>query len=873
MTNFSKVLFFLAALSASLTSCSDESPWTGSDSEGGINLNFSSDARVMRQTRADDGVSPVVPDGSEFAVSLAKSDGSYSKNWSSVDAFNREKSFPIGDYTISASYGDVEREGFELPCFKGSSDAVHVSPGAVTDVNVVATLANAMVSVRYTDKFAENFPSYSAAVQTEGHDYIVMTQTESRPAYICPSEVVNLNLTLTNQAGEKTTIQPATFKAVARHHYVITVDVTGNTTTGDLALDVIFDDDVVAETVNVSLGDDLFSAPAPTVEAKGFQPDVTVETYETQALADKPEFHVFAYGGLRSATLSVVSANGYTPSFGRSVQLVNADAVTQSQLAQEGVVCSGFFRNVDKMGVVNVDAFLKSLPAGEYSVELQVVDAMTRTSEPTKLSVKVNQVVFTLSSVAPVELLADEVTVDVSTNCSAIKDNVTFKVPDANNKMVNATIKSISEVSPAAGKPTRSDASYSYRYVLVLEPQIRSEIEVVAYLNNNFESVKVPMTIPDFSVEPDAFARKVVLKINASSAAETKSIIDNVTFYNGTSQIPTANISHDANGYVTIVGLNPGVTYHSFIVKLGSVEKSVGEFTTESENDVPNGAFSNVTETINISPIGTGGEWTGTRLGSPVYTSRSAIVRSTPNGWANVNAITCYEGSNPMNTWFVVPSTFTENGQTQIRSVGYSHNGTLPTKEKTTARYYNSNAPAESEFTKRAGELFLGSYAFDGNETRIDGVAWTTRPSSLTFDYSYSPLNDEQAEAYVKILSSDGSVISEKVLYMDAATSMTPVSVKLPSYPFGVKASKIILGFKSTKSGVTPAIHIPSGTELNDGYYGWNTFTNANSTTQAANSYKAQAIGSVLTVDNVKLGYETGSTSPSSKPARKSAKK
>ena len=98
MKNFSKGLIFLAAVSSvGLVSCSDESPWSGSDSEGGINLNFSSDARVVRQTRADDNVSPVVPDGNQFAVNLSKSDGSYSKDWNSIEAFNRETSFPIGD--------------------------------------------------------------------------------------------------------------------------------------------------------------------------------------------------------------------------------------------------------------------------------------------------------------------------------------------------------------------------------------------------------------------------------------------------------------------------------------------------------------------------------------------------------------------------------------------------------------------------------------------------------------------------------------------------------------------------------------------------------------------------------------------------------
>ena len=237
-----------------LASCSDEAPWADSSSTGGINLNFSSDPRVMRQTRADDSVSPVVPSGDFFAVNLVKADGSFSRSWSSVEAFNREEAFSIGDYTLTASYGDIDTEGFQNPFYKGST-SVHVSPGALAEAQVVATLANAMVSIRYTPAFVENFPTYSAAIQSEGHDWVVFSQNEERPAYVAPSEI-KLNLTLTNTEGKQVTIQPASFTAQARHHYVVTIGVDG--ATGNLALDVQFDDDVVNETVSVSLGDELF---------------------------------------------------------------------------------------------------------------------------------------------------------------------------------------------------------------------------------------------------------------------------------------------------------------------------------------------------------------------------------------------------------------------------------------------------------------------------------------------------------------------------------------------------------------------------------------------------------------------------------------
>ncbi len=831
-----------------LASCSDEAPWADSSSTGGINLNFSSDPRVMRQTRADDSVSPVVPSGDFFAVNLVKADGSFSRSWSSVEAFNREEAFSIGDYTLTASYGDIDTEGFQNPFYKGST-SVHVSPGALAEAQVVATLANAMVSIRYTPAFVENFPTYSAAIQSEGHDWVVFSQNEERPAYVAPSEI-KLNLTLTNTEGKQVTIQPASFTAQARHHYVVTIGVDG--ATGNLALDVQFDDDVVNETVSVSLGDELFNAPAPTISPKGFTADATVETFEYSSQSSQTEFHVFAYGGLKSTTVNVVANNGFAPSFGSRVELVNASDLTQQQLSNDGMVCSGFFRNADKLGVVNVTKFFEHLPAGSYTVEVQAVDAMTRSSEPLKLNINVTEVQISFAEAPAIDFMANEVAVIVNTNTLSIKDNMKFKVPDANNRMIDATIKSVSDVSNS-----RAAGSYALKYVLDLQPQTGSAIDVVGSLGTKSISTSVAVNAPEYSITPDAFSRKVVLLLSAGDDITTKNVFENVRFFNGGSEIPSANISHDANtGLVTISGLSPAATYSSIVAKVGSFEKNVPEFTTETETDVTNGNFAAASETINLAYPQVGGLY---RVGAFDYYNRTSIVRSTPDGWANLNPFTCYTGAANINTWFVVPSTFSENGCAVIRSVGYHHNGTTPAKTGsfTSTKYYCQNAP--SELNKSRGELFLGSYAFNGSESRSDGIAWNSRPSTLSFDYTYAPINNEKGEAYIKVFAADGSILAEQTILLSPVSTMTSRTLSLGNYPFGKKAAKIQIGFKSTQSGVVPSIYIPTGTELyepgvrlNTKYY-W---------TLDPNTYHAVAIGSVLTIDNVKLGYAATSAAP-----------
>lgn len=853
MRKFSKGFLILAAACAGLTSCSDESPWGGSDSEGGIRLDLSTDGRVMRQTRADEAVSPMVPDGDSFAISLTKSDGSYSKNWSSVEGFNRESAFPIGDYDVVATYGDVNVEGFGLPAYRGVTQ-VHVSPGAVSDAHITATLANAMVTIRYTDDFKANFSAYSASIQTEGHDYVVFAQNEDRPAYISPSEV-KLNLTLTNSAGESVTIRPAGFTANARHHYAVTIGVTDDSVTGDLALDVVFDEDVVAETVEVPLGDELWTAPAPTVTAKGFSTEA-LSMIEGDAPANALEFHVFAFGGLHAATLNVVTSSLYAPAFGRSVELVNADDLVQSQLKAEGVDCAGFFRNVDKMGVVNVTKFVENLPAGDYKVQLQVVDALTRTSKPTELSVNVTPVTIEASAPTKADFLSTEVTVDVTTNCEAVKEKVTFKAPDENNRMVEVPVKSVTEVTAPAGKAARAAGeSHTYRYVLDVAAVSGSEVDVQVIYGNKVQEVKVPVDVPEFDMAVDAFARYIVVKVNPKDASQLAEIVGGLEFFNGSNRILASNITRDSStGLITIAGFTPGVTYTSVKAFLGKIEKTLPAFTTEAATDVPNGEFSMIdTENaINITGIQVGGPYRNTAV--KTYTNTSDIVRSNPLHWANLNKLTCWEGSSNKNTWFLVPSTYVENGTVVIRTVGYSHNGTTPavSGNNLNTTYYCTNAP--SGLSVAAGELFLGSYTVDnqGKGTASEGRSFSSRPGSLSFSYMYKTEHSEDKgeKGYVAIEIKDesGNTLASRSAELPVADTMTDFSLALPSYPFGRKAAVICLKFKSSSSA-NPGIHIPKGSELNDG-------ATTIDRTIDANKYKAYAYGAVLTVDNVKLNYD-----------------
>ena len=160
--------------------------------------------------------------------------------------------------------------------------------------------------------------------------------------------------------------------------------------------------------------------------------------------------------------------------------------------------------------------------------------------------------------------------------------------------------------------------------------------------------------------------------------------------------------------------------------------------------------------------------------------------------------------------------------------------------------------------------MFLGSYVFD---TRVDQIEWTSRPSTFSFNYRYVPINNsEKAEAYLELVDASGSVIATTDITLDAASQTQTKTVSFSGYPFGKKAARIRLGFRSTKG--TPAIHIPTGGELNEGL-AWNNFTDNSARHRGDNNYHAVATGSVLYIDNVRLGYDEVSAAARRRHARK----
>ena len=862
------------------SSCANESPWSTADrADGKIRLTLLTDGRVNEGTRADNEVN-IEPNPNEFTINLTSSDGSYKKSWPSLESFNKEEGFPMGNYILSASFGSLEEEGFTNPYFYGQTP-VEVSIGKEKPVTITASLANSMVSVRYTDQLKNVFKNYSATTQTEGYKQMIFVQDEARPAYIVPGKV-SMTVTLTREGYESQQFSVGTFQANPKTHVIATIGIEGDLTSDSALLTVEFTENVESEIVNVTLSEETFTAPKPEVRGEGFEESNGIETTEAVLKEElNPEFHIFAQKGIKEVTLNI-SANdsGVLPSFGNSIVLT--DPSNQTAIENSGLECYGLSGKLGEMAVINFKNFIRNLAVGEYDITAQVTDDLDRKNDSEQtihLKVKVTSLDITIQNVETLEFMSSKIKLSVATNSDLIKDKIQFQ-----SKGENVTGKLVGEsIEPGSGL-------FLYTYELTV-PNINDCIwKVWAGLSQSkYDEKEFEVKMPEFTMTADPFAQYVKIKINESDQAKLKLIFDNaqVIQYNSNgshSEVKSSSIQKDLeSGIITISGLTQNTDY-DFGLFLGNTWTNnysgtrCETFRTEIEEGVPNGDFENLSQEYK-GKANQGGRWTATLIRDYRQNTVSYSFKE-PAMWATTNAKTMNgktEFTTDDNSWFIQPSVFNSgidyvsnnvgipgsgsgNSTPQsfrdfkpysndnamvIRNVGWDSNkNNIPDDVKTTGQngYYNRNVPAINY--KSVGKMFLGKYTISGmNETYDKGVEFSSRPSKLTGYYIYTKDRDSNQEdngVVTVIVYNDSEVIAYGSTDLEACVNYSLFEVPLEYKQFGKNATKICIMVESSKYGSESIEDETSKLRV----------SNYNS------RYESFQHGATLVVDNFEFSYE-----------------
>lgn len=871
-------IFGALILAAGLFGCSDENPWGSSSNEkGSIFLTLSTDSGITtakpvfrsgEESRADDpndlNTYINVPAAADFKVKLEKADGSYSKSWSSLVDFKEEaatSTFNTGAYTLTAYYGEKGTQDFEAPYFEASSSFTVLSD-KTQEVKLEAELKNSMVKINYTQAFKDYMSNFYSMIHTEGRtDDITYGMVESRPAFLEPNNAdVTVHFT-TKDKGYTSSISLGEFAPSAKTLHNITFDIV-ESQSGTASLNVSFDDTLEDEDINIDLTDELFTTPAPFITCEGFSNGETLDMLEGTGSDVTLKMNVKAEGKIKSAVLTVESSN-FTPSWGEEYDLCKAFEDNKvAEIRNAGIDAIGFGftgQPTDMEGYLTLTDFGKSLPKGVHTISLTVTDQTGKVSEPAVVVLNSEEITIDMVGEPTIVYGSGQAVLSLDYNGTNPDSDISFQAVGSDGYYTSARIISCEE-----NTATRAFEKKRYVYTIELPVTTKSSIGIQVYHKNTklVGEFQVPVTVPTYQIaEYDAFSKYAYVKVttpNSTDPSVLAAVINNLVIKGNDNELNIAN--RDAsNGIITLSGLTPATAYTITSSITGDAWNNNDSFTTETELGIPNGDFSQLGDKLEKNNIQTGGRFKA--IANPYYTHHSSFSYTLPDKWATINAKTAWENATNQNTWYVVPSSWVENGEALMRNVGYNINGDNIPDDSWAFATYNRNAPAQNQLIKAAGEIFLGEYTFNGSEQRSDGIAFASRPSSISFDYEYTPTGDDKGYAYIKIIDKTGNILGEKQFSLSGSGTE---SIDFNYGNFNAKATKLIINFKSSNSDIP--INIPSGDQLNDGKTGNNDIPQ--------NKYKAVATGSILKIDNVVAHYgDVSGSTPASAPKRKTNKR
>jgi len=828
MARNTAIMGFMAAMALGgvLTSCHDDMGTTASGVGGiapavDLNTAVTSSTKMSRSTTVT---------ANDLALTIKKTDGSYSHTWASVADYDPTTEFAVGEYTVEATYGSIENEGFDRPAYAGAT-TVHVTEGQTTPVSLTATLINSMVSISYTDEFKEYMSSWNAELHSAGGSYIYYGPEETNPVYLRPGEVT-LDLELTKANGASATLRVATFTAKPRYHYHITVGLQNGI--GGAQVQITFDENLNKEDVTIDISDDILNAPAPVVTGDGITNGGNIN-YLEYSTPSKAAVNIVARGGIASVTMTSKSRSLVAQGWKTEVDLSTMAENIESRLEQLGLATRGIVNPEGNFGVVDFTNVVKSLRLADGTepneFDIVVVDKYGKVSEHFTFTMTLNELVLALSNPSEIALAATELEVDLTYNGTNPSADVKFQVQNDRGIWENATIRSIGE--PVDGV---------YRVALTVPATTRAvNLRAVAGGTKTSETLVINRHgVNAFGLEVpenDIWTRtaKIVL---TSDAADASILAHNATVYLSTdgSTYTTANVAAVEGATLSLTGLNPGTAYFIkvSVTDLESEACTPVRFATEAMTGVPNGDFEALTSKYSTEKALQGGQWS---ISSGInYDSYAAYNVSEADGWATTNGKTM--GGSNQNTWFAVPSVFNSTlsyvstvppihvvgigggsetpasyaGFTAhsganamvVRNVAWDDAGTTPSvwlkRGIGTDEYYNHTVPNIAHHA--VGKMFLGSYSYSGgSETYNEGVSFASRPKTLRGFYTYTPDAGDTADngvVTVEILNGS-TVIASGSTNLGAASSYTEFTVPLTYIPNAPKATSLRIMVASSK--------------------------------------------------------------------------
>lgn len=190
--------FTLASLVAlSMVACTNEEPNGEANEKAAVVFDLTISNEVDA-TRAN--VSCTTPAAEDFNLTIEGVDYDYLGEFVNIAEFNENNYLHFGSYKATVVAGDLAEEGYDKATFMGDAEFT-VAARKELNVEVTATIANALVKVETTENFNNYFVGgYALELETvAGNKFDVSAQSE--PLFIAPG-AFTVNGTAVKQANQ-----------------------------------------------------------------------------------------------------------------------------------------------------------------------------------------------------------------------------------------------------------------------------------------------------------------------------------------------------------------------------------------------------------------------------------------------------------------------------------------------------------------------------------------------------------------------------------------------------------------------------------------------------------------------------------------------
>lgn len=819
---------FLTTGALFLGSCSEDSP-SGVNGTGSLapTVALDSSVKAPRQSRADGNV--VAPEAGDLSLRLTSTDATFTKSWASLAEFGESQEINVGTYTLEAWHGDADNlDGYDCPYFYGSTP-VKIEDSKTTTVALTASLAQAIVTVSYTERLLNYISDYTAKVNGIVYD-------AGKTLYLAPGTAA-VTLSFTKPNGTKAEdLELVSFSTKARTRYNVKLDLNGEY--GDATLTVTYDDEMDTHVVPVDISDKVLNAPGPRITPQGFTAGETISFIAGMDAAKAVRMDVIAPGKLAHVTLTTAGTSLNNQGWPEELDLMTATSEQQDLLRRLGFKALGLWNNPDEMAVLDFSGVAAHIAeiAGDNTTTFTVgvTDKNGKsTEEALTFSYLLEPLVLEITGADTYEE-EQPLNIYVDYNGEDLASKVSFEY--YTDRATWAPVSDVTVQNPA------SRAATTYTVTLGGLPKgasvkLRAKCGNVK-TSNEFTAKGAPYEVS--AADNDIYAWKALVTVNGTEGQDQATLADGAKYLlsaDGGSTYAEATGSRKGN-YFEITGLTPGKEY-KVKVQIDGINSRSLAFTTESDIQLPNSDM----------------ETWYRQAGQTDYWWIDYPGADTNAVWGTLNQLTTSIGDSHHSATSHKGAAYCSFSGTRPTGSGFPNrgirNGSANEEKARTGSYaavistvgWGSNDAGDGLIIKcrpqylTPGELYLGKYENGANYT---GLAHGSRPSSLTFWYYYCVKNSaDYGYAEIQVKDAAGNVIASGSKNLNAAADYTEATIALTYADHSAKAATICVLFKSSNNpdclntGSTSNYTQPAYGNLTDGRF----------------------TGSELFIDDIRLNY------------------